>query len=268
MSSFTFGFNYGRSKKAGGGYDADASTFFTAASITDTTQKSAVNQLVLDLKSYNIWTKMKAIYPVVGGTASAHAVNLKTPGTYNLTFATGMTHSSTGMISNGTTGYGNTNFNPVTASLSYNNNHLTFYSRTSTGNTTYDMGSGDNVNGGTSLFVYRTNTTAGYDSGTATANRLAWSGLNGLGFFLGTSRNPDGKVFRSGTQLQSKNPLTNVSMQSYNFYLCGFNEMNTNTYYSNKQCAFASIGDGLTDTEAANMYTAVQAYQTTLSRNV
>jgi hypothetical protein len=37
---------------------------------------------------------------------------------------------------------------------------------------------------------------------------------------------------------------------------------------SNKESAFASIGDGLTDTEAANFYTAVQAYQTTLSRNV
>jgi hypothetical protein len=38
-------------------------------------------------------------------------------------------------------------------------------------------------------------------------------------------------------------------------------------YYAN-QFAFASIGDGLTNTEAANFYTAVQAYQTTLSRQV
>jgi hypothetical protein len=39
-------------------------------------------------------------------------------------------------------------------------------------------------------------------------------------------------------------------------------------YYTDRECAFASIGDGLTDTEAANFYTAVQAYQTTLSRQV
>jgi hypothetical protein len=38
--------------------------------------------------------------------------------------------------------------------------------------------------------------------------------------------------------------------------------------YSAKQCAFSSIGDGLTDTEASNLYTRVQAYQTALSRNV
>jgi hypothetical protein len=51
-------------------------------------------------------------------------------------------------------------------------------------------------------------------------------------------------------------------------YLGGFNESNISTFYGNKQIAFASIGDGLTDTEAANFYTAVQAFQTALSRNV
>ena len=31
---------------------------------------------------------------------------------------------------------------------------------------------------------------------------------------------------------------------------------------------FFSIGDGLTDSEAINLYTAVQTFQTSLSRNV
>jgi hypothetical protein len=43
---------------------------------------------------------------------------------------------------------------------------------------------------------------------------------------------------------------------------------NNPQFYSTKECAFASIGDGLTDTEAGNLYTAVQAYQTTLGRQV
>ena len=64
--------------------DPDAQAFITAAAITDPTQQSAINTLVVDLKGYSIWTKFKAIYPVVGGIASSHAVNLKTPGTYNL----------------------------------------------------------------------------------------------------------------------------------------------------------------------------------------
>ena len=39
-------------------------------------------------------------------------------------------------------------------------------------------------------------------------------------------------------------------------------------YLSNKETCFNSIGDGLTDTEAANFYTAVQRFQTTLGRQV
>jgi len=38
--------------------------------------------------------------------------------------------------------------------------------------------------------------------------------------------------------------------------------------YGTRQLAFASIGDGLDDTQASNFYTAVQAFQTTLSRQV
>ena len=57
---------------SGGGVDPDAQAFITAASITNPTQQSAVNQLVVDLKGYGVWSKMKAIYPFVGGTASQH----------------------------------------------------------------------------------------------------------------------------------------------------------------------------------------------------
>jgi hypothetical protein len=38
--------------------------------------------------------------------------------------------------------------------------------------------------------------------------------------------------------------------------------------YGNKQQAFASIGEGLTTTEASNLYLAVQKFQTTLNRQV
>ena len=39
-------------------------------------------------------------------------------------------------------------------------------------------------------------------------------------------------------------------------------------YYGNKEAAFASIGDGLTDAEASAFYSAVQAFQTALGRQV
>jgi len=39
--------------------------------------EGAINELVKDLKSNNLWDKMKSIYPFVGGTVSSHRFNLK-----------------------------------------------------------------------------------------------------------------------------------------------------------------------------------------------
>jgi hypothetical protein len=38
--------------------------------------------------------------------------------------------------------------------------------------------------------------------------------------------------------------------------------------FSDKRFQLALMGDGLTDTEAANLYTRVQAYQTALARQI
>jgi hypothetical protein len=249
--------------------DPDAQAFITAAGITDPTQQAAINTLVVDLKGYSIWTKKKAIYPIVGGTASSHAVNLKTPGTFNLTFSTGWTHSSTGMLPNGSSAYANTAFVPSTNGLTYNNNHLSFYSRTSTAKDFYEMGSTTSPASTDifSLWTRRTANTAGYDSGNFSTNRLTASNTDGRGFYVNTAPSTTSKIFKNGTSLASKT-LSMSSISSVNVYIGGLIEGGGSLYYSDKQCAFASIGNGLTDTEAANFYTAVQAFQTTLSRQV
>jgi hypothetical protein len=59
--------------------DPDVLAFVAASGVTDNTQKSAVNTLVTSLKEYSVWTKLNAIYPFVGGTATTHKWNLKDP---------------------------------------------------------------------------------------------------------------------------------------------------------------------------------------------
>lgn len=252
------------SKPIGITYDADAVAFFTAASITDTTQKNAVNTLVLSLKSANIWTKMKALYPVVGGIASSHAVNLKTPGTYNLTFATGWTHSNTGMTPNGAT-YANTNFNPQSIITDTNNFSLTYYSRT-------------NIDSGCDIGVFNSSTNSAsqifpkssgiryvrvFSSFTTESTSESTSA-----FYINSRLNSTTvKAYRNGTTLTTLS-LSNLGNINYNVYIGARNNVNTADAFSTRQCAFASIGDGLTDVEASSFYTAVQTFQTTLGRQV
>jgi hypothetical protein len=256
-----------RSFVAGGGNDADAQAFIDAAAITDVTQQSAINTLVLDLKNYGIWTKMKAIYPFCGGTASSHKWNLKDArdldAAFRLVFTGGWTHSSNGALPNGTNGYADTFYTPSTSGQ-LNSAHLSYYSRSTTGVTLALIGCN---NGGAPVYRHvlgisatavalNTTTTTSYTPAssagfhmvkreTSTEIKLVYNGVAASPVSMTTDGRPNVAMVigarRSGASI---------------------------TNFSALQCAFASIGDGLTDTEAANLYTAVQAYQTTLSRNV
>jgi len=253
------------SRPVGITYDADALAFFTAASITDTTQKSAVNTLVLSLKSANIWTKMKAVYPVVGGVASSHAVNLKQPGTFNLLFATGWTHSSTGMTPNGAT-YADTLLIPLT-NLTLNNTHISYYSRTNITATQVECGCDDGIN--QILLAANYQGVGSFSDQYNVSSRVSTAQTNSQGLFLGTrTSSAVHKLFKNGSQIGTTNTNAGGSLINFKLVLAATNASNIVGIWSTKQCAFASIGDGLTDAEALSFYNAVQTYQTTLGRQV
>jgi hypothetical protein len=254
--------------------DTDAQAFITAAGITDATQQSAVNQLVLNLKSANIWTKMKAIYPIVGGTATTHKWNLKDPrdldAAFRLTFSTGWTHSSNGMQGNGTSSLADTFITPSLI-LSLNNTHVSIYSRTNNFNAfTTDVGVQDGSSNSITLSL-RNNSDA-CNTRINEGFTASWgTNTNSACFFIGnrTASNVR-KTFINGI-LVNNNTTASTGLATTKIGI-GANYYNnlpgSSNYFSNRQYAFASIGDGLTDTEAANFYTAVQNYNTTLGRQV
>lgn len=247
--------------------DSDALAFITAASITDSTQKSAINQLVLDLKSANIWTKMKAIYPFVGGTASSHRFNLKAPTTntsdFYLTFTGGWTHSSTGALPDGTSGYADTFLSPQSV-ISQNSAHVSYYSRTNT-NSGFEIGARYPNTNPSMLYI-------GVRTGGNTASRI-----NNIGT-EGNVANTDGKGFYVLSRTGSSNyasfknntkttiTQTSQSIPAQSITLGAYYE--NAWYYGSKEAAFASIGDGLSDSEATSLYNAVVTFNTTLGRNV
>jgi hypothetical protein len=244
--------------------DPDAQAFITAAGITNPTQQGAINTLVLDLKGYSIWTKFQAIYPIVGGTAASHKFNLKDPrdldAAFRLTFATGWTHSATGMTPSNA--YADTFLNPNTQ-LNVNSHSFGIYSRTNNTSGTQVYGAFDN----TPRFLSHNLSGGNLISG-AVANIISYT-ANPSTSLLMLSRTSStlSKGFRGGVLLAQETAAV-TSLPLLNFYLGARNNAGVATFYSVHQLAFAFLGDGLTDTDAANFYTAVQAYQTTLSRQV
>lgn len=248
--------------------DTNALAFILAAGITDSTQKSAINTLVLGLKSDNLWTKMKAVYPFVGGTATSHKFNLMNPvdsdAAFRLVFNGGWTHSATGAKPNGTNGWANTYVNGSVV-LSQNSTHLSYYSRTQSNGVEVEIGAGSTSNG--SLIEIRTSGITYYRVNSA-ASYITYSDSDSRAFYI-ANRSASNIVngWRNSTKVTTG---TTASTTPYNdnIYLGAFNDTGITSFYSTKECAFASIGDGLTDTEASNLYTLVQAFQTSLSRQV
>jgi len=246
-------------------FDTDAQAFITAAAITDPTQQSAINTLVVDLKAYSIWSKMKAIYPMVGGTSTTHKWNLKDPrdldAAYRLVFNGGWTHSSNGALPNGTNGYADTKL-VAQGTLALNSTHVSVYSRTN--NNSQNAPAIGNVTGGSTAEVsmwLNFGNTAYLRVNNATVSSTA--NFDSRGMFIG-NRNSSTQINLSIRGTQTTFNQNSNSLLTNPFQLGGVNPNN----FDNKQLAFASIGDGLTAQNMTDLNTAVVAFQTALSRNV
>jgi hypothetical protein len=247
------------------GVDADYLAFYNrviaAGGSLTSTEQSATNQLVLSLKANGIWTPMKAIYPMVGASAAACAQNLKSS-SFTGSFTSGWTFASTGAKPNGTGAYMNTGLVPST-NLSQNSTSISYYSRTNyTATTEFEMG----VDSGQSI-IYMAIYAGGFSYGNINGfgDVSATSSSNTQAFYQVIRNNATQyNWFRNGTKsVANMNSSSNLATGA--IYIGASNGAGL---YTRKECAFSSISNGLTDTEASNFYTAVQAFQTTLSRQV
>jgi len=252
-------------------YDPDAQAFFTASGLTGATNLTAINNLVVALKGYGIWTKMKAIYPMVGGTAALHKWNLKDPrdldAAFRLVFSGGWTHSSTGATPNGLNGYADT-FLTSSTSLLLNSSHISYYSRTQSNGTEVEIGSSTGPNPGDagSLLEMRTSGITYYRINSQ-GSYITYSDADSRAFYI-ANRTASNVVngWRNSTKVATSSVLSS-GLSNRTFWLGGFNSTGA-AYYSTKECAFSTIGDGLSDTEAANLYLCVQNFNTTLNRQI
>lgn len=258
--------------------DADAQLFITNAAITDTIQKAAIDKLVTDLKGYGIWTKMKALYPFVGGTSSQHKYNLKDPrdlnAAFRLVFNGGWTHSSTGALPNGTNSWADTFFFNGGANNSWtskDNANMSYYSRTDNNFQQIEIGLYQGATNNNNGFATRYLSNQSFYTLSIAGNSGTLNTVNtdGRGFYS-ANRNAVNTLngWKNGVKQGQVASTSFTGNGALSYPLACVNEDGAKVAYSSKECAFASFGDGLTDTEAANYYTAVQTFQTTLSRNV
>jgi len=235
--------------------------FFAAVGTLNITQRNAIYQLVTDLKNYNIWDKMKAIYPMVGqtGVSSSFEVNLKDPSTFRGTFYGGWEFTNTGAKPNGSTGYMDTGLTSNVEFTSITGQHLCSYNTTPSTGMTMGGGSGATTN---QSYMWKGNTHILLGVSTSTTIN------NNAGFALAVYEGGKSKTFNNNSKT-SDSVKTFSGFGNTKIFISAYTSNGiTPSLLDNAESRFASIGDGLTDTEAANFYTAVQRFQTTLGRQV
>jgi len=180
---------------------------------------------------------------------------------FRLVFNGGWTHSSNGATPNGTNGYADTKLVPSSV-LSTSSAHFTKYNRTNDLIPNKLDGSFQDLNLSFFQLNYTTANGSIGNNGTATYTPTDTRGL----FNVTRTATNALKVFKNNTNLASSTD-TITAIPNTNVFL-GARNSNTIAFYNSYQVAFSSLGDGLTDTDAANLYTRVQTYQTALSRQV
>jgi hypothetical protein len=248
--------------------DPDAVAFLAATGITDATITLAIDTLVKDIKGYGIWTKIKALYPFVGGTATTHKFNLKDPqdtsAAFRLSFVGGWTHSANGALPNGTNAYADTFFIPDTHFNGNTDIHVSYYSGTnSVGGNRIDMGV---IQASPSRIIDLTSsyTTLGAFTELSGATFLSFANTDTRGHYIGNRVGNEMRLVKDGVVQASNLSSTPGGLPTINIRVGQRN----NDHYSNRQCRLSSIGDGMSVAELSNYYTAVQSFQTTLNRQV
>ena len=261
--------------------DPDANAFIIATGITGL-DATAITQLVIDLKLYNVWDKLQAAYPFVGGTANSNKYNLVNPvdsdAAFRLTFYGGVTHNSNGVTFDGINGYANTYFN---CSASFVNGtqsaHISVYNRTNDANTTgseFFMGAREFITGRYCAIQFEP-TRQNYCAVNVPEVRNLPDYTSLQGFILATRPIYNGEFYYFNSTLIGDKPVVvSTSVPSSSLAIGarsnnpdGSPQSGTYTAYN---CAFATIGTGLVSgsNEETNLYNAIQTYQTTLGRQV
>jgi hypothetical protein len=206
--------------------------------------------------------------------AAAYKYNLKDPqdtdAAFRLKIFGSWTFTPTGAKPNGTNAYMDTALTP-SVSLSANNIHLSYYSRTDSAyGTSTSMGADSFPNEYCRLIIRRASNIAYNLIGNNTIGLSQYTVTDSRGLFIANAPNSSTrKFYKNNSQLTpiSQSGLGTNGLSTRTIYIGALHD-SAPVEYENKETAFASIGDGLTDTEALALNTIVQQFQAALNRQV
>lgn len=250
-------------------YAAFMSAVISAGGTTNSTISAATETLFTSLKSSGLYNDILIMYPMIGGTLPSHAINAKSPGTFNLTWYGTPSANSNGTYLNG--GYGDPVLFADNGNIDVNDTSVGVYV------TVACTGCGNEVEwGGTTAassyeggFIFPLGTNPVYK--VAYSNGLggpSWPNNNTRYGLLNKTSSTTQNIWQNGTLSSSQTVTTRAAENQKQMLGCWYIDGNTPYYQSTKTIGFFHLGKSLNNTEAQDFMSIVNTFNTTLSRNI
>lgn len=261
--------------------DTDALDYLNAVQENNETNRAALNTFVNSIKAAGIWSKVKAMYPMLGSTAY-YGYNLKDPrdsdSAFRLTFSDpNVDINSAGYIHfNQNLDFANTHLIP-SSDLSDNTVHISFISLEDTSVNSFDMGCVQREYGSevSRLLVhvdYADDGSSHFDAFSFGNERSTISNVDSAAFYIG-SRNSDTNSFlrtyktaltSSGTQTATRT----TNKPNIKFYFGAKNDpYGPSQTNADRKYGFLSLGEGLSETQSDALFQAVKTMYTSIGRH-
>lgn len=262
--------------------DLDAFNYVKSAGITSAAQALRAHQLIVELKYLGLWSRIYAMYPIMGATAATHAANARNPGVNTLTYRNAPAHTAQGIRFNpaatqlANTGYTSAQY-PINQGAA-----IDYYSadNTSIGGDIIEMGGWQPQDGGVLLAIKIASISS------LAFGRIGGSGYQGIastvspstsaGLFSIDRSNATNIVtlYQNGIGTAPPTLFTTVPPTSFFPITLGALAQASDPVgagafgYSDRGCSFACIRGSFTAAETLLYYTAIQKFQLANSRNV
>lgn len=263
------------------GLDPDAAAYLAevidVGGTVDSGIESAVNTLFVDLKSAGLYSKIIAMYPYIGSIQASHAIEGKMSGK-NILYNGGWTFDVSGSTPNGSTGWAEVDTLIASTDLTvYDTCLFTYLGTTASSGLGYVLDIGWRYDGGTASQYHS------YIGGNEASDTNSYFYIYGGGSQrsdLNSSQLPSGigavafnrtsnsvaNVWRNGVKKVTNSNTISSSLPGGSLRLPdttdGFHT------FSPRRHQFDVVSSGLNDSEVADLFDIVNAFQTALGRQV
>ena len=259
--------------------DANATTYMNAVvangGTLNSTLSAATQNLFYSLKQANIYNKMYAMYPILGGVAGSHKLNALNPvdtnAAYRISFSGSVSHSASGMTGNGTTGWGDTKFNVGIGSPISVQSNFSFGVYINATGTTQGIIMGADAAQNLYNIQLQSSTNRFYYGVRINAITAPFVTLTGnTGFYAVSKTGTTTNIYhQNGVSITgATSEETNFNNERMAIMAKKNSASETASNFSNDRVAFAYMSSGLTITELTSLNGIIQTFQTSCGRNV